>query len=470
MLQYLSRLLPVSPKESPGTRPARVKQSKTANSQGISPTQAEDELERLRRSTSEMAQTIQTLQAALEHEVDKRQQVESEAQAINLTLEQRVLDRTRELSVLYEVSAVASQSPDLETLLTGSLERIMAAIHCEVGAIYLLDETTEKPRLRLAIQRGMSTDLLSYLELLPADTGLAGWVIMQAKPLLVPHLAVASPTSRGTLRPPEPMTCMVAPMRASGQVIGIFGLLREPGRTFRVEEVALLASVADQVGGAVENEHLRQLSKQADILAERQRMSRDLHDSVTQSLYSLSLLAELGQAQLNDHILPAAQQTFMRISETTRQALKEMRLFIHQLRPPALEQEGLVGVLHQRLAAVEGRADMQARLLADEIPALPSPVAEAFYHIAQEALNNTLNHARATSVIVYLRLIGEQLVMEVVDNGGGFDTKGLNKGRLGLISMRERAEQLGAHLQIASIPGAGTKVKVSLNLEFMKTR
>jgi signal transduction histidine kinase len=119
--------------------------------------------------------------------------------------------------------------------------------------------------------------------------------------------------------------------------------------------------------------------------------------------------------------------------------------------------------LHQRLAAVEGRADVQARLLADDLPDLPLPIAEALYYIAQEALNNTLNHAHAASVSVHLHLKGEQLILEVTDSGRGFDLA-INRGGLGLTHMRERAEQLGGSIEINSMPGLGTTIRVKLNL------
>lgn len=410
-----------------------------------------------------MTQSLQSLQTVSEQEISQRQGIEPYAQATYATLEQRLAAQTRELAVLYEVSAIASQSPDLETLLARSLERLMEAIQGEIGAIYLLDQTAEAPKLRLAVQRGISADLLPQLEALPADTGPTGWVMMQGESLLVPNLVATSHISGKAQYPRELMTCMVAPLRASGRVIGILGLLREPDDTFKVEEVALLGSIADQVGGAVESERLRQLSQQAAVLAERQIMARDLHDSITQSLYSLSLLGELGQAQIGANDLAAANLTFARISQTTRQALKEMRLFIHRLRPPALEQAGLVGALHERLAAVEGRANVQARLLADELPDLPLPLAEALYYTAQEALNNTLKHANATSVLVHLGLSDEQLRLEVIDNGCGFDPTAKNSG-LGLTYMGERIEQMGGLLQINSKLGAGTTITASLNL------
>lgn len=409
-----------------------------------------------------MAPTLPTTQGDENPEINPRPEAEPLALANQPSLEQRLAAQARELAVLYEVSAIASQAPNLETLLARSLERLMEAIHGEIGAIYLLDQATETSKLRLVMQRGIPAELLPQLEVLPADTGPTGWVMMQGEALLVPNL-VATPE---LLHSHKLMTCIVAPLRTSRQVTGILGLLRHPDDTFKVEEVALLGSIADQIGSAVESERLRQLSKQAAILAERQTMARDLHDSVTQSLYSLSLLGELGQAQLGAGDLDAANLTFARISETTRQALKEMRLFIHRLRPPALEQEGLVGALHERLAAVEGRADVQARLLADDLPDLPLPLAEALYYIAQEALNNILKHAHATSVLVYLRLNDEHLSLEVTDNGCGFNPATKNGG-LGLTHMHERIEQIGGLLTINSTQRAGTTIIATINLNCM---
>jgi len=323
------------------------------------------------------------------------------------TLEQRVADRTRELSALYEVSAVASQAHSLETLLTESLSRTMEAMRSDAGAIYLLGEmedAAEPLSLRLAVQQDIPAELLDQYGTFAADSGVFSWVMEHREPLLIPDVT-ADPRTRG-MEPGDPMTLLLAPVLVEGQVLGVLGLVRELGQVYNTEEVALLASIADQVGVAVQSDRLRQRAQQATLLEERQRLARDLHDSVTQSLYGLVTLAEAGQARLEAGALDTIGTTFARIGETARQAVKEMRLFIHQLHPPVLEQEGLVGALHLRLAAVEGQAGVQARLLADENVSLPLPLAEALYQIAQEALNNTLKHARAGRVTVYLKREG----------------------------------------------------------------
>jgi signal transduction histidine kinase len=217
------------------------------------------------------------------------------------------------------------------------------------------------------------------------------------------------------------------------------------------------------VGVAVENARLRQRAEEAAIMEERERLAREFHDSVTQSLYSLTLFAEAGGDLVETGDLESVKHNFTRMGETARQALKEMRLVVHELRPLDLEREGLVGALHQRLSAVEGRVNVKARIVVEELVDLPAPVEKGLYRIAQEALNNALKHAAATSVTVYLGVEDEQVELEVVDDGIGFDP-GLasNTGGMGLIIMRERAEKLGGSLTILSSPGAGTKVKARI--------
>ena len=210
--------------------------------------------------------------------------------------------------------------------------------------------------------------------------------------------------------------------------------------------------------------YMRQQVEQAAVMEERGRLARDLHDSVTQSLYSLTLLAEGWQRLARAGKLERIEDSLTELGEIAQQALKEMRLLVYELRPPALEKEGLLGALHQRLGAVEKRAGMEARLIAEEVVELPAPVEEGLYRIAQEALNNTLKHATATSVMVHIRANDEWIELEVADNGQGFDPAAIvDQGGIGLTSMRERAERLGGVLTISSTVGEGTQLSVKLN-------
>jgi signal transduction histidine kinase len=374
-----------------------------------------------------------------------REQVHQYAQ----TLEQRMEDRTRELTALYEVSAVASEPLDLNTTLKQLLERVVQAMRGQAGAIHLLDETGKLPTP--AAQQG-----------LPPGSHLPGWVLAHAELLIVPYITAdprAGPTSDPTLK-----AYAGAPMRARGRVLGVLSILRAAGQPqFNVEEVALLTSIADQAGVVVESAWLRQQAEQTAVMQERARLARDLHDSVTQLLYSVNLFATVGREayQLGD--LAQVNHCLVELSAIAQQTLKEMRLLVYELRPPALEHDGLIGALQQRLDAVEKRAGVQAQLLVDDLPELPGSLEEALYRLAQEALNNALKHAAATAITIQIRADDHQIELEVTDNGSGFDPDA-GRGGLGLVSMRERAEKLGGLLTILSTPGHGATIKVSLNM------
>lgn len=420
------------------------------------PVTAPDELGYLTRSFNDMVQSLQNLHAGLQAEIGERKRAEAEVRALNATLEQRIAYRTRELAALYQVAAAAGQSLNQETLLADSLARTLAAIPAGAGAIYLL--AGPSGQIQPAARQGDSPAMLDQLDFLAMHQTLSGQVIRQAEPLFIPNVATDSRLAQAGL---DPLSLLIAPLRAGGEVVGLFGLVRQLEPAFMLDEVALLVAIAGQVGVAVQSHHLR---RQATLHEERERIARDLHDSVTQSLYGLLMLVENGQVQPEAAHSNNLARTFTRMGETARLALKEMRLLIHQLRPPILAEVGLVGALHQRLSAVEGRANMQARLLADEELALPEPVERAFYWIAQEALNNCLKHAQATSVRVYLRRAGRQASLEIVDNGAGFSPTAIHRG-LGLAGMQERVAQIGGQLEVISTPGQGTTIRVRVEVD-----
>ena len=194
-------------------------------------------------------------------------------------------------------------------------------------------------------------------------------------------------------------------------------------------------------------------------LEERQRLARELHDSVTQSLYSLTLLAEASRRTAQTGDVERVVGNITRLGETAQQALKEMRLLVYELRPLALEQTGLAEALQHRLDAVEKRAGIEARLRVELEVELPAELENALYRIAQETLNNSLKHAEATTVSVSLHSAGKKVELEILDDGKGFDPEAIpDHGGLGMVSIRERAASLGGEYSISSNPGKGTRV------------
>jgi PAS domain S-box-containing protein len=378
-------------------------------------------------------------------------------------LEQRVADRTRAISALYDVTAVASGSLNLETILNGSLSRVLAVMGVEAGGIHLMDEVTGA--LTLAAWQGVAEDDIVQNVIRPSDDGLTNRVLEQGCPLVSASIAAGleplSPTATDNAPP-----YVGAPMRAGGRVLGVLSAVGRAGQHFEEEEVALLDSIADQIAVAVENGRLYQQAEQLAVMEERSRLARELHDSVTQSLYSLTLYAEVGRRAAEAGEWKDALERLAQLSQVAQQTLKEMRLLVYELRTSALEAEGLVGALQQRLDAVEKRAGVEVHLLVEEMVELPPLVEEGLYRIAQEALNNILKHARATVVTVKVKADGEQAELEVIDDGRAFDPNRIaNTGGMGLTSMHERAERVGGSLTISSEAGQGTRVRVTAPMQ-----
>ncbi len=207
-----------------------------------------------------------------------------------------------------------------------------------------------------------------------------------------------------------------------------------------------------------------QLLRDQAVAEERARLARELHDSVTQSLYSLVLYSGALARLLPADTSAEARDYVARLERLAQDTLREMRLLVFELRPSALAEEGLVAALRSRLEAVETRAAVQVHLEAPESIRLPPAVEEGLYRIAQEALNNALKHAQATSVRVTLSAGEDSVYLAVRDNGRGFDPAAGHLAGLGLRNMRERAAELGGELRINAAPGQGTVVWVRLPL------
>jgi signal transduction histidine kinase len=235
---------------------------------------------------------------------------------------------------------------------------------------------------------------------------------------------------------------------------------------FSLDESALLLALAEQIGASVENHRLRQRIEDVVVLEERQRLARDLHDSVTQSLYLLALYAGGGRDAARDGDLERVTELLSDLESNALHALREMRLLLYELRPEALEQEGLARTLERRFEAVERRAGMKATVIyqAGEGLEVPHRLEREVYYLAMEALNNTLKHADASAVSVRIQVRPAELWMEISDDGCGFKAREVSQG-LGLHDMQERVERLGGRLEIASAPGEGARISVWLGLD-----
>lgn len=198
-------------------------------------------------------------------------------------------------------------------------------------------------------------------------------------------------------------------------------------------------------------------------LEERQRLAHTLHDSVSQSLYSVSLLAEATRRRSESGDQNTQTEYIERLSELTVQALRQMRLLVYELRPAMLEQEGLAGALRHRLEAVEHRAGIKARLIDDSRGPIPAHLQGELFWIGQEALNNSLRHAAASAVTVRLRTDGSDIILEISDDGKGFNHNQADATG-GLVAIRRHVANLAGQLTVNTLPGTGTNLIVRVPL------
>jgi nitrate/nitrite-specific signal transduction histidine kinase len=366
-------------------------------------------------------------------------------------LETRVAQGTRELATAFEFSQEIVAQPDLERLLHSVADRARTLVQAQSDALCLLDK--DGTTLVLAASSGEGATVASLPPLIQGESACPG---VRTGQMVVTQSAS---TACRFLLAHTPGLCAIAPLHAGKTALGALCVVRGEDNPFNPDETRALTLLANSVAIAIANARLYQQAKQLAVMEERQRLARELHDSATQSLYSLMLFTEAAREWVAAGELELVQSHLERVGETAHQALKDMRLLVYELRPAVLESEGLIGALQRRLSAVEKRSGVDASFVVECPIELAATIEEAFYHIAKEALNNALKHAQASVVTIYLRAVDESVELEVIDNGKGFDFDAVkDRGGMGLNTMRERMEKIGGSLTVASAPGEGTRV------------
>lgn len=387
------------------------------------------------------------------------------------TLERQVEERTSQVAQLYKQAEQRSQELEalyradeqlhrhlrLDRVLQALVDVVVDLLHADKARVQVWDEDRRVLAVRAA--RGYTSDVLALLSTYAPGDEIAERVFLTGKPLAVEDVQSARPSTNLVTEREGIHAILCIPIMIDRRVFGVFGVDYCKPRTFSPADRRLFSALADRAALAIENARLYEQAEQAATLEERQRLARDLHDSVTQSLYSLTLLAEAGKRSASAGDLMQVEHNAERLAETARQSLKDMRLMVYELTSPELRKTGLVGAIQHRLQAVEHRAGIQTRLDVQGRPNVPEPVEQELYHIAIEALNNALKHASATCTTVDVRASGEFLEMEISDDGKGFELPS-GGGGMGLRNMRERTKRLGGEFVVRSSPGQGTTILV----------
>ncbi len=311
---------------------------------------------------------------------------------------------------------------------------------------------------------GMSDELVAALGPLPRTHGMLGAMLEATESFRTPDIH-DDPRFRGWWPKGHPnmRSFLGVPISAPEGVIGAFYLTDKIGaEEFSDADRELIELLAAHAAIAITNARLYERSRELSVLSERNRLALELHDAVSQKLFSLVLTAEAA-ATVAGTDTDAARRQLARVQELAQEALDELRSLIFELRPPEVERDGLCGALRKHVELVAQRRPGITLDLEDELPADPQRDAEVL-RIAQEALNNAIRHADAEHVHVRLGSGDGRLVLEVEDDGAGFDPSAseLRSRRLGLTSMEERARRLRGRLAIDSAVGGGTTVRLEV--------
>jgi signal transduction histidine kinase len=384
--------------------------------------------------------------------------------------------RVEELAVLNEMSTSLSSTLDLDEVLTLIMERINAVLKVEAGSLLLIDDKTEELVFQIAL--GEKAEGVKPFRL-QMGQGIAGYVAQSGEPLMISDVQKDRRHYKGVDVTTDFLTrsILCVPMIFKGKVTGVIEIMNKLEGDFAENDLTLLNSIATYAAIAIENARLHQ-----NVLIERDRvvvaqeeaqkeLARDLHDGPTQLVAGMLMRLDfVKKALTRDPSL--VEKEIEQVMELGQRASHQMRTLLFKLRPLILETQGLVPALETfltRLQQEETGATLHLEVRTergdDQLTRQGPKDEAAVFAIVQEAVNNALKHAQADKIWVRLAEQAGELMVMVQDDGVGFDTAAVEsnyeqRGSLGMVNIRERAELVGGHLTLRSVPGQGTEVMV----------
>ena len=369
-------------------------------------------------------------------------------------LEQRVSDRTRELAVLYRADEELLKHLQLDDLLKALVDVAVDILATDKSALLVWD--ADRNKLVVGASRGYNPDTFDRLTF-GVEDGFMGSVMSTGEPAVVEDADNEPGVAVHVTQPEGIRAFMHVPIKVKGRLFGVFNFGYLAPHSFSEDEKRLLSALAQRAALAIENAQLYEQAQFAATIEERQRLARELHDAVTQTLFSSSLIADV-LPRIWERNPEEGRRRLEELRQLTRGALAEMRTLLLELRPSALVEVELGDLLRQVGEAFTGRSRIPIQLEVDGDIHIPPDVKVGLYRIAQEALNNIAKHANASQVTLKLCAEGKGLELSVVDDGCGFDMSGVSSEHLGLKIMGERSREIGVNLTVDSQVGAGTKI------------
>lgn len=395
---------------------------------------------------------------------DVSAQVEDEA-----VMEQILASKTRDLSALVDVARVASASLDLNEVMEHSLDRVLDVMNCEMGAIHILNENNDD--ITLNAWRNVPEAIINEIKTLSIADSLPGRVLALGCPIVINDMLGDPATVPAAKRILGKRVYLGTPMKVKRQTVGILVIIGEAQRKFEQEEISLLESIADQIGVAVEN---ARLYRQAEVLAiteERQRIAREIHDTIAQGLTAIKIQLDAVESALEKGQVETALKRLRNASEMSVQSLAEARRSVWALRSTDLSEKSISDSFRDSIRGLILGTDLDITCRIDnDLPDFPPALKIDLLRVMQEAVMNTIKHAQAKRLTVQLKYKDNTIHMKICDDGRGLPQDYLTKYKkagdgFGLIAMQERIQRHGGKIRFDSQPQRGTCVIAAVGFE-----
>jgi signal transduction histidine kinase len=383
----------------------------------------------------------------------------SQAQNHAINLEKLVNVRTKALTLLHNIASTTNDYQNLEGNLASITRQIQDHFKIAGVAIYRHPflSSSNNPDWELFFHAGTLPD-----SFLAADRRFLEKTVAH---VTEPHEKNGGDQTHCWVEGPTQHCMYSQTIMTRGQIFGYILLFGQSVCRFTPEDHAVILTISEHFATFFENKYLQNQMKEAAAANERRRLANDLHDSVTQSLYSLTLFAKATQERLNNQDYDPAYEYTTNIKTISLQALKEMRLLLYELRAESILDKGIKTALQERLEIVERRASIEALLLVNGLQTLPQQIESNLYQIAIEGLNNTLKHASAKKVIIEINQNESMVHLKISDDGVGFDlSQAKDNPGMGLAIIQERVENLHGTYEIRTAPQKGTQIDIILPL------
>ena len=366
--------------------------------------------------------------------------------------------RNDELALLNKIETALASSLELDEIMNKTLTLLMAHFKVEAGEIFLREE--EGQTLRLVLHRGEAAEAFWTRNRYKIGEGMVGQAAQTRQPVISNHLEKDERVTRQAVVKAGFRQIACIPLPAHGEIVGVLTIATRSKKAISKNDLQLLVSIASGAGTAIENARLHSNVRRVTILEERERIGMDLHDGIIQSIYGVGLALENARAVLREDP-ESADNRLVKAMDDLNRTIRDIRTYILDLRPRQLRDESLIEGLGRLVAEFRQNTKLEVILAGPKEPLTDlQPVnAMALFHICQEALANIAKHANASKVTIDLWSTSDRALLEIHDNGEGFDLEKASKtvGH-GLANMQTRVANVGGDLDIITSPKEGTTI------------